>query len=138
MLTGGTNATDSKSTEAKECSEVSSFNPYSNTNTSFKSKDTSTPFETLKLKTDSGSTLDFKVYQEANIPFFQNSTTAAILRKNIIDGDMDDDCATDEEQRKSAKGMLNRELNHAVTTYLREKADGTQASFVNNLNLPKQ
>lgn len=33
-----------------------------------------------------------------------------IMRKTIIDGDVDDDCMTDEEQKNDARGMLKIEL----------------------------
>jgi len=41
-----------------------------------------------------------------------------IIRKTIIDGDVDDDCATDGEQKNDAKDMLKNELATAINKYL--------------------
>lgn len=57
-----------------------------------------------------------------------------IIRKTIIDGDVDDDCQTDGEQRNDAKDMLKNELAQAINKYLQEKRDGTTANFIKNIN----
>lgn len=61
-----------------------------------------------------------------------------IIRKTIIDGDVDDDCATDGEQRNDAKDMLKNELANAINKYLSDKRDGTQANFIKNINPMKR
>lgn len=38
------------------------------------------------------------------------SEMGTVIKKTIIDGDVDDDCQTDEEQRCDAKSMLRSEL----------------------------
>lgn len=58
-----------------------------------------------------------------------------IMRKTIIDGDVDDDCQTDDEQKTDAKGMLKNELLTAINKYLQDKRDGTSANnFIKNVN----
>ena len=61
-----------------------------------------------------------------------------IMRTAIIDGDVDDDCQTDDEQQKDAKSMLKNELSLAITRFIQDKKDGTQGQFVKNLNLQKR
>lgn len=57
-----------------------------------------------------------------------------IIRKTIIDGEVDDDCQTDGEQKNDAKDMLKNELATAISKYLQDKKDGTQANFIKNIN----
>ena len=40
-----------------------------------------------------------------------------VIRKTIIDGDIDDDCATDNEKKEDAKEMIRKELLGAITKY---------------------
>jgi hypothetical protein len=54
------------------------------------------------------------------------------MKKTIIDGDVDDDCATDEEQMDDAKHMLKNELASAINKFLTDKKD--QHNFIKNLN----
>lgn len=64
----------------------------------------------------SGNLLDFNVYEEKDLPFLnQNSEIGTIFRKTIIDGDVDDDCQTDGEQKNDARDMLKNELQQAIT-----------------------
>lgn len=59
----------------------------------------------------SGAMLDFNLYHDKDLPFMNaNTEMGTIIRKTIIDGDVDDDCQTDEEQRGDAKSMLKNEL----------------------------
>lgn len=41
-----------------------------------------------------------------------------IMRNTIIDGDVDDDCQTDDEQKNDAKAMLKNELSMAINKYI--------------------
>ncbi|CDW85229.1 UNKNOWN [Stylonychia lemnae] len=87
----------------------------------------------------SGHMLDFNIYEERDLPFMnQNTDMGVIIRKTIIDGDVDDDCATDGEQRNDAKDMLKNELASAINKYLSDKRDGTQANFIKNINPMKR
>lgn len=61
-----------------------------------------------------------------------------VMRKTIIDGDVDDDCQTDEDQKSDAKGMLRNELSQAINKYLSDKRDGTTANFIKNINAQKR
>ena len=53
------------------------------------------------------------------------SSSSLLMKQNIIDGDMDDDCQTDEEQIIEAKNMMRHELESAISKYLTDKKDGT-------------
>lgn len=42
--------------------------------------------------------LDFLLFNDSDLPFLsKNNEQNSIILQNIIDGDMDDDCQTDEE-----------------------------------------
>jgi len=82
-----------------------------------------------------GEKKDFKLYKEKDLPFLNAKTEmGAVMRKTIIDGDVDDDCATDEEQMDDAKFMLKNELANAINRFLDDKKDNTQHIFIKNLN----
>lgn len=83
--------------------------------------------------------MNFQLYQDKDLPFLNSSSEmGTVIRKTIIDGDVDDDCQTDQEQRSDAKEMLRNELTLAINKYLGDKKDGTQANFIKNLNAYKR
>ena len=46
----------------------------------------------------SGEVVEFHLYQDRDLPFLNcENEMSSLMRKNIIDGDVDDDCQTDEE-----------------------------------------
>ena len=61
----------------------------------------------------------FDSYDDVNLPFLNpENPTSILLRENIIDGDQDDDCQTDEDVVKDAKKSQIKDLKKAVSTYL--------------------
>ncbi len=66
-----------------------------------------------------GDIHDFTMYNESDLPFLDpKNAQSALIRDNIIRGDVDDDCQTDDEQRSDAKKMLRREVDSAITKFL--------------------
>jgi hypothetical protein len=61
-----------------------------------------------------------------------------MIRKNIIQGSVDYDCQTDEEQRDDAKRMLRDEVRSAIGKFLQDKKDGVAEANIKNLNLAKR
>jgi hypothetical protein len=57
-----------------------------------------------------------------------------LLSKNIIDGEQDDDCATDLDVKRDAEKMLNNEFYSAVSAFMAEKKDGSVSGLVKNYN----
>jgi len=58
-----------------------------------------------------GDLVDFHIYDEKDVPFLNDkSEMGKVIRKTIIEGDIDDDCQTDEEQLDDAKGMMHQQL----------------------------
>lgn len=69
------------------------------------------------------------------MPFLNDkSDMGKIIRKTIIDGDIDDDCATDEEQLEDAKEMMHDHLLEAINKYHQERRDGTLDNYIKNIN----
>ena len=69
--------------------------------------------------------MNFSLYNDKDLPFLNSSTEmGTVIKKTIIDGDVDDDCQTDQEQRSDAKDMLKNELAQAITKFLSDKRDG--------------
>ena len=95
-------------------------------------------YELLEL-TDkvSGETLDFNVYQDCDLPFL-NARESHLIKQNIIQGEVDDDCQTDDEQQEDAKTMLREAVKTAVNKFMQDKKDGTAEYNVKNLNLQKR
>ena len=59
------------------------------------------------------------MYEDRQLPFLDpDREENHIIIKNIIDGDMDDDCQTDDDQRIDALSMMKNELHKAISTYL--------------------
>jgi hypothetical protein len=86
-----------------------------------------------------GQKVNFSLYSDKDLPFLNsNSEMGTVIRKTIIDGDVDDDCQTDQEQRSDAKDMLKNELAQAISKFLSDKRDGIQANFVKNINAYKR
>lgn len=82
---------------------------------------------------------EFTVYNERDLPFLNpRNASSALIRDNIIRGDVDDDCQTDDEQKCDAKKMLRREVEQAITKYLQDKRDGTAEINIKNLNIRKR
>jgi hypothetical protein len=66
-----------------------------------------------------GEIQDFTMYHETDLPFLDpKNAQSALIRDNIICGDVDDDCQTDDEQRCNAKRMLKTEVDKAITKFL--------------------
>lgn len=84
-------------------------------------------FEKFSLEDKlTGEKKDFHLYKEKDLPFLNEKTEmGAVMRKTIIDGDVDDDCATDDEQMDDAKCMLKNELANAINKFLQDKKDNT-------------
>lgn len=79
------------------------------------------------------------MYHESDLPFLDpRNASSALIRDNIIRGEVDDDCQTDDEQKNDAKKMLRREIDQAITKYQQEKRDGTAEMSIKNLNLKKR
>jgi hypothetical protein len=70
------------------------------------------PFESFELEDKvSGAIHDFRLYRDEDLPFLNSRTEqSAMIRKNIIQGSVDDDCQTDDEQKEDAKRMLRDEI----------------------------
>ena len=79
------------------------------------------------------------MYNESDLPFLDpKNTQSALIRDNIIRGDVDDDCQTDDEQRTDAKKMLRTEIDKAISKFLQDKRDGTVAANIKNFDLKKR
>jgi hypothetical protein len=99
------------------------------------------PYELFELEDKlSGKVLDFNIYNDSDLPFLNDTKNEAcnMMRKNIIVGEVDDDCQTDEDQRANAKNMLKDELKNAVNKFLSDKRDGTVEYNIKNFNLKKR
>ena len=94
------------------------------------------PYEIITLEDKiNGDEYDFNIYDDCDVPFLNDKTEMGkVIRKTIIDGDIDDDCATDNEQKEDAKEMMRKELLGAITKYQQEKKDGTVECYIKNLN----
>jgi hypothetical protein len=77
-------------------------------------------FEILELQDKvHGHILDFNCYHDSDLPFLNNTRrNSALMKQNIIHGELDDDCQTDDEQKEDAKRMLLREVSSAISHYL--------------------
>ena len=77
------------------------------------------PYDVITLEDKlTGEEHDFNIYDDCDVPFLNNkSEMGKVIRKTIIDGDIDDDCATDEEQIEDAKDMMRKELLSAINKY---------------------
>ena len=63
--------------------------------------------------------MKFNLYNDNDLPFLDPSKEASnIIRGNIIDGDADDDCQTDDEQQTDAKGMMMEDLKNAIGKFI--------------------
>lgn len=98
------------------------------------------PCEILELEDKlTGDILDFNVYHDADIPFLNARTEGcALIKQNIIHGEVDDDCQTDDEQKEDAKSMLKNELKSAINKFLQDKRDGTVEYNIKNYNVQKR
>jgi hypothetical protein len=86
-----------------------------------------------------GQPHDFTMYNETDLPFLDpKNSQSALIRDNIIRGDVDDDCQTDDEQRSNAKRMLRCEVDKAITKFMQDKRDGTIEVNIKNFNLKKR
>lgn len=97
-------------------------------------------FEILELEDKvSGNIWDFNLYHDADLPFLnQNNERCALIKKNIIHGEVDDDCQTDQEQKEDAKRMLKDELRNAIAKFVQDKKDGTIENNIKNYNIQKR
>lgn len=70
------------------------------------------PYDIITLEDKiTGQATDFNIYEDSDVPFLNDKTEMGkVIRKTIIDGEIDDDCATDEEQMEDAKDMMLKEL----------------------------
>ena len=77
-------------------------------------------YEILELEDKlSGTIHDFHVYNDADLPFLNpRNEGSSLIRQNLIHGEVDDDCQTDDEQKEDAKGMLRNEAKTAILKYL--------------------
>lgn len=84
--------------------------------------------------------LDFNIYNDSDLPFLNDTKNEAcnMMRKNIIVGEVDDDCQTDDDQRENAKNMLKDEIKSAINKFLADKKDGTVEMNIKNFNLKKR
>ena len=63
----------------------------------------------------SGDMVEFNLYLDDDIPFLNgDNDMCEMMRRNIIEGDVDDDCQTDGEQHDDAKEMMKNELKNAI------------------------
>lgn len=82
---------------------------------------------------------EFKMYNETALPFLDpRKSSSHIIRDNIIRGEVDDDCATDEEQETNAKRMLKNEVEKAINKYFQDKKDNICEQNIKNLNIKKR
>jgi len=82
---------------------------------------------------------DFKIFNESDLPFLDpRKNQSYLIRDNIIRGEVDDDCQTDDEQRIDAKKMMKNEVEKAITKYFQDKRDNTCEMNIKNLNLKKR
>ncbi len=77
------------------------------------------PYDIITLEDKlTGEGTDFNIYEDSDLPFMNDKTEMGKeIKKTIIDGDIDDDCATDEEQMEDAKEMMLKELFGAISKY---------------------
>jgi hypothetical protein len=79
------------------------------------------------------------MYNDCDLPFLNpKNKSSEIIRQNIIHGDVDDDCQTDDEQRQNAGRMLEKELRKAIDKFHQDKRDGTAEMNIKNLNIVKR
>ena len=82
---------------------------------------------------------DFPVYNESDLPFLDpRNQQSSLIHDNIIRGDVDDDCQTDDEQRVDAKRMLKNEVEKAINKYFQDKKDNVCEINIKNLNIKKR
>ena len=82
---------------------------------------------------------EFKMYHDSDLPFLNQKTEGSnLIKQNIISGDVDDDCQTDDEQKEDAKKMLRDEVKNAINKFFQDKRDGTAENNIKNLNLKKR
>ena len=81
-----------------------------------------------------GDSHDFALYYDKDLKFLKS----ALIMDNIIDGDVDDDCQTDNDQKEDSKKMLRTEVANAINKYLQDKRDGTKDMLVKNINIKKR
>lgn len=97
-------------------------------------------FELLELEDKvTGNIHDFRVYQDEDLPMLNSCNEAsALFRKNIIVGNVDDDCQTDDDQKEDAKRMLRDEVKSALSKFLQDKKDGILETSIKNWNVAKR
>ena len=62
-----------------------------------------------------GTTVDFDLYDECDLPFLDKSTEVGqMVSKNIIHQALDDDVMTDDEMISCANKLLSREVEKAI------------------------
>ncbi len=85
-----------------------------------------------------GKLISFNLYEDKDLPFLKgDNPNSQVIKKSIIDSNIDDDCQTEEEQQQDAEKMMKEDLASAITQYLKEKKDGSVTTFVKNLD-PKR
>jgi tRNA(Ile)-lysidine synthase TilS/MesJ len=84
--------------------------------------------------------MEFSRYNDWDLPFLSDpkNEACAMMRKNIIHGEVDDDCQTDDDQRENAKNMLRDEIKNTVNRFIEDKRDGTVEHQIKNFNLKKR
>ncbi len=66
-----------------------------------------------------GCDVAFSIVEDKDLPFMNaKGDMGEIMRNTIIDGDVDDDCQTDDEQKNDAKAMLKNELTMAINKFI--------------------
>mmetsp|Transcript_13231 Transcript_13231/g.22450 ORF Transcript_13231/g.22450 Transcript_13231/m.22450 type:complete len:140 (-) Transcript_13231:32-451(-) len=80
--------------------------------------------------------LDFPVYTDDRLRFLDRSTEIGRqVSQSLVQAEFDDDCATDEDMKANADGMIQRELSKAVDRYLVCKRQGPAQlkNYIKNL-----
>ena len=74
------------------------------------------PTSTFSLERQpSGVSVDFDLYDEADLPFLDKSTEVGrMVSKNIIQQNLDDDVMTDDEMIECANRLLSREVEKSI------------------------
>ena len=91
------------------------------------------PTSTFTLECQpSGNSVDFDLYDEADLPFLDKTTEVGrMVSKNIINQALDDDVMTDDEMIACANKLLGREVEKAIKQF----NSGFDKSYIRNIKL---
>jgi hypothetical protein len=65
----------------------------------------------------------------------ENTKLGREISKSIVEAEIDDDCATDEDMKDNASRLLEKELKKGIEQYLQAKSQGEEQKLIYNLRL---